>query len=80
MVFVDEDVSSIVKSFVFGVYDYLVKLVSISMLWEKICNLMLFKKVNIELVNKNCLFIQFIDEKLQEEVFVQYVYDNMVIV
>ena len=77
MVSADEDVSSIAKSFASGVHDYLVKPVSISMLWEKIRNLMSFKKANIELANKNRLLTQFIDEKSQEEALAQHVYDNM---
>ena len=78
MVSADEDVSSIAKSFASGVHDYLVKPVSISMLWEKIRNLMSFKKANIELANKNRLLTQFIDEKSQEEALAQHVFDNMV--
>lgn len=77
MVSADEDVGSIAKSFASGVHDYLVKPVSITLLWEKIRNLMSFKKANIELANKNRLLTQFIDEKAQEEALAQHVYDNM---
>lgn len=77
MISADEDVGSIAKSFASGVHDYLVKPVSINLLWEKIRNLMSFKKANIELANKNRLLTQFIDEKAQEEALAQHVYDNM---
>ena len=52
MVSTDDQLNSISDSFSQGVHDYIVKPVSIELLWEKIRNLLTFKRTSLELANK----------------------------
>ena len=77
MVSIDDQLTSISESFSQGVHDYIVKPVSIELLWEKIRNLLTFKRTSLELANKYQLLQQLLSEKAQEESLAQHVYQNM---
>ena len=77
MVSIDDQLNSISESFSQGVHDYIVKPVSIGLLWEKIRNLLTFKRTSLDLANKYQLLQQLLSEKAQEESLAQHVYQNM---
>ncbi|MBR9790369.1 MAG: fused response regulator/phosphatase [Gammaproteobacteria bacterium] len=77
MVSIDDQLNSISDSFSQGVHDYIVKPVSIELLWEKIRNLLTFKRTSLDLANKYQLLQQLLSEKAQEESLAQHVYQNM---
>ena len=77
MVSIDDQLNSISESFSQGVHDYIVKPVSIGLLWEKIRNLFTFKRTSLDLANKYQLLQQLLSEKAQEESLAQHVYQNM---
>lgn len=77
MVSIDDQLNSISESFSQGVHDYIVKPVSIGLLWEKIRNLLTFKRTSLDLANKYQLIQQLLSEKAQEESLAQHVYQNM---
>ncbi|HAU91164.1 MAG TPA: hypothetical protein DCW59_02280, partial [Alteromonas sp.] len=77
MVSIDDQLNSISDSFSHGVHDYIIKPVSIELLWEKIRNLLTFKRNSLDLANKYQLLQQLLSEKAQEESLAQHVYQNM---
>ena len=77
MVSADDQLNSISNSFSQGVHDYIVKPVSVELLWEKIRNLLTFKRTSLDLANKYQLLQQLLSEKAQEESLAQHVYQNM---
>ncbi|GGF77112.1 SpoIIE family protein phosphatase [Alteromonas lipolytica] len=77
MVSSDDQINNISDSFSQGVHDYIVKPVSIELLWEKIRNLLTFKRTSMDLANKYQLLQQLLSEKAQEESLAQHVYQNM---
>ena len=77
MVSIDDQLNSISDSFSHGVHDYIIKPVSIELLWEKIRNLLTIKRTSLDLANKYQLLQQLLSEKAQEESLAQHVYQNM---
>ena len=77
MVSIDDQLNSISNSFNQGVHDYIIKPVSIELLWEKIRNLLTLKRTSLDLANKYQLLQQLLSEKAQEESLAQHVYQNM---
>lgn len=77
MVSADDELTSISESFSQGVHDYIVKPVRMDLLWEKIRNLLAFKRTSVDLANKYKLLQQLLSEKAQEENLAQHVYENM---
>ena len=77
MVSIDDQLNAIADSFSQGVHDYIVKPISIALLWEKIRNLLSLKRTSLELANKYQLLQQLLSEKAQEESLAQHVYQNM---
>lgn len=77
MVSIDDHLNIISESFSQGVHDYIVKPVSVELLWEKIRNLLTFKRTSLDLANKYQLLQQLLSEKAQEENLAQHVYQNM---
>ncbi|NVK55985.1 MAG: fused response regulator/phosphatase [Alteromonadaceae bacterium] len=77
MVSIDDNMTSISAGFNSGIHDYMVKPVSMSLLWEKIRNLLSFKQANVDLATKNQLLQQLVDEKALEENLAKHVYQNI---
>lgn len=77
MISTDDKIQTVSESFASGIHDYIIKPVSVDLLWEKIRNLLSFKRANVELAKKNHLLQKLIEEKDQEENLAQHVYENM---